>query len=928
MTVAAHRARAAARVPNIFDGSTGGNPLSDLSPMGIITHLFAGAISVIANADPADIQGPEDLPPLFLDFIESLPVVGQLVGLGEAIVGTYDGDDNVLLTIQEIFAPIRLLLQAIASIPNGFPTPGEIADGWGAFVKNLEGAGEDLKEVVRRINNSLADAFGLAGASSGRSARSLRTASVDAADNTLGDLLDSLHHVVYTGSPAASSRVAQRTYHPIKVFVFSGTDFGLHMVGIHLPDGPSVYDEFGVDPDIFEVEGVEYPSLAFPMGASIDIGVANGIARINEHQGAFVLWGVSQGAAVVSSIYNELRSGSMTSRRDDFLGAVCYGNPFREEGVIFPGGTDPGGHGIAGDDMRLVGTESLIWEFARAGDIIAVNFGDADPTSELNADIFNLLVTEWNGLISALADLVTVSSPPLATVQGIVQDILDLALVHLQYQSWQPLAPSDTRTSYQIGWDYISSLSPAYTDYPITGDAAATTQLIQGFSTVRTAAVTASESTITLASLSSQPKNRPWFESPSPFEEVSVPRVLLGPRLDPGTLTYVVPDVTLVDGTGHFIPVRMRDDGIVNEVGLLVLGDDPPPTALYLQLLLVDQASGEHTLIYDFGDIKGDIDTGAESLYEQRWQTDSDILVQAGEVYSVGILPVGGDFRVAGVMREQILTAFTLYPQSSTETLAGLSSLPSTVDEADFNHTFGYRVYVSVGQAFVDLPEDETLLTLTETFNVPNTSSWSSPAWARFFSTHATLYVDSGKVLTGTVDVPLGDANYWGSALATTKLNTDNQSVELTIGAGPGGGGWMSGAYGHGTKRGYLRCKADGTSGACLHVDSDGTEGGARVRIASITDLHSIGTVQATVTGLTAAIGDTFRIDAVGEDYRVYHNDVELDTDPLWTDAGNSTVPVGKSWRHVGWGGFERTTIGVYHRIAGLDKWIGKDISA
>ena len=105
-TAAAMRDRAGERVPNIFNSSTGGDILNDLSPFGIITNIWAGINSLIANSDPSDIQGPEDLPPLLMDFIEGLPFVGQFVTLLQALVGTYDGEDETLLSIQELLSPI------------------------------------------------------------------------------------------------------------------------------------------------------------------------------------------------------------------------------------------------------------------------------------------------------------------------------------------------------------------------------------------------------------------------------------------------------------------------------------------------------------------------------------------------------------------------------------------------------------------------------------------------------------------------------------------------------------------------------------------------------------------------------------------------------------------------------------------------------
>lgn len=130
MTPPAIRNLANQGLPSVFNLSNGGNVLSDLTPFGIITRIFAEFASAVANADPADIQGPDDLPGLLHNFIEELPVIGELVGLLEAIMGTYDGDDAVLIAVQEIFFPIRKLLQLVSGQPVGFPTIEEVTVGW------------------------------------------------------------------------------------------------------------------------------------------------------------------------------------------------------------------------------------------------------------------------------------------------------------------------------------------------------------------------------------------------------------------------------------------------------------------------------------------------------------------------------------------------------------------------------------------------------------------------------------------------------------------------------------------------------------------------------------------------------------------------------------------------------------------------------
>ena len=117
MSGGAMRSRSGERFPSIMGGSSGGNPLLDYTPFGILVRIFSEFNSAVANADPADINGPEDLPGLLLNFIENLPVVGEFVGLLEAILGTYDGDDEVLLQIQALFRFLR---------PDGFIDAGKL----------------------------------------------------------------------------------------------------------------------------------------------------------------------------------------------------------------------------------------------------------------------------------------------------------------------------------------------------------------------------------------------------------------------------------------------------------------------------------------------------------------------------------------------------------------------------------------------------------------------------------------------------------------------------------------------------------------------------------------------------------------------------------------------------------------------------------
>lgn len=117
MTPEAMRARGSGRVPSTFNAATMGDPTSDFSYGGVIMRIFAAFNSAVANADPADIEGPDDLPDLLTGFIDELPIIGTLVGLPEAIYGTYEGDDPVLLGVEALFAPIRLLMSGDTTLP-------------------------------------------------------------------------------------------------------------------------------------------------------------------------------------------------------------------------------------------------------------------------------------------------------------------------------------------------------------------------------------------------------------------------------------------------------------------------------------------------------------------------------------------------------------------------------------------------------------------------------------------------------------------------------------------------------------------------------------------------------------------------------------------------------------------------------------------
>jgi len=184
---------------------------------------------------------------------------------------------------------------------------------------------------------------------------------------------------------------------------------------------------FMLDTDIWNPVRVSYNDSEFTilsggevlggMGASINDGVSKVIAQINNlPAGApFAIGGYSQGAAGMSEVYNQIRTGSLTSRASSFLGGVCFGNPRRqvnfrgEVGGTWSGAWDDpnkgntGGHGsfpATGPWARLSGCDGTKWiEFANPNDIITSTGDSSTGTlwTQGNDALLGLLYSQFGG---------------------------------------------------------------------------------------------------------------------------------------------------------------------------------------------------------------------------------------------------------------------------------------------------------------------------------------------------------------------------------------------------------------------------------------------------------------------------------------------------------------------------------------------------
>ena len=424
--------------------------------------------------------------------------------------------------------------------------------------------------------------------------------------------------------------------------------------------------------------------------------------------------------------------------------------------------------------------------------------------------------------------------------------------------------------------------------------------------------ILAQDSTITLANLANAPRNVPLWVSPNPFEDVAYPRSEIEPAATtgntetvtaydaqthshgPGTLTVgmTLPTFTIPSGTMYATTVSCTYNRIYNDVGIITNGGAVPPTAVYVALYSIDSATGARTKVYDFGNQRTAFVTGPAALYDQRFTMTSDFVASAGQHFELAILPIGGPLQVVGKRRTPIITSHVFYPAASTEFKTGLTTLPASYADSDLNHTSQYRMFGSASQALGQ--EDTSPITLNETFNYGNTSNWQSASWNKFGSN--LQIVGGSEVRCYLSSAPNGV--YHASRLAKTTMHQDDHRATIRT-----NGGFSGTTPSTATCRVYVRCRNTGAEGVVLHMDAESGNTNIRCRIATVTDMVSLGTVQATSSApvvIDEVTPDDWTLEAVGNVYTAYHNG-----DPIpgctWTDTGG-IIGITQNYRSVGFG--------------------------
>ncbi len=230
----------------------------------------------------------------------------------------------------------------------------------------------------------------------------------------------------------------------------------------------------GLNSQLVKYVPVPYAAAFFPMSGSISEGTNNGINLINENPGNFVIWGWSQGGIVASNLYDQIRSGVLSSRNSNFLGAAVFGNPRRQAGHTFPLCSDPGGEGVFADDL-LTSSETRWFDFANPGDGAATN-DDTTVSGQAATAMVEFLLGLEVGTSYQQDVLLDFLSSPVYTIINAVYGMAEwwysigagptsigipfgTPAPHLLYGVIAPLAPIDSRTSVTIALDYMHSLA-------------------------------------------------------------------------------------------------------------------------------------------------------------------------------------------------------------------------------------------------------------------------------------------------------------------------------------------------------------------------------------------------------------------------------------------------------------------------------------
>jgi len=251
----------------------------------------------------------------------------------------------------------------------------------------------------------------------------------------------------------------------IAVYELPGTALRFPCFTLGGPPPTSDWLSSQLNPNKFEWSLTETYDWVFPMGVSIDKTVQqiSGMITANPRQ-QFILVGTSQGAAVISDLYDALRYGNLQAFNSLFLAGFTFGNPRRQPGHTFPCySPDPGGAGI--DPSRLSNSEYRWWDFANPYDPAAccgnTECGGSTVGLWMN-NAWSLLNNDYTGVV---ADFIEFIGNPLNACFGslgalylVYMQVVNPTGAHQAY--WSTFKPlGDGRTAGQICIDKIKGFA-------------------------------------------------------------------------------------------------------------------------------------------------------------------------------------------------------------------------------------------------------------------------------------------------------------------------------------------------------------------------------------------------------------------------------------------------------------------------------------
>jgi hypothetical protein len=322
----------------------------------------------------------------------------------------------------------------------------------------------------------------------------------------------------------------------------------------------------------------------------------------------------------------------------------------------------------------------------------------------------------------------------------------------------------------------------------------------------------------------------------------------------------VLPVFTPTLGRLYVLPISCEANRVYSQAILQTTGT-AVPSRFYLAVGQIDRSTGDVTRVYDFGDVRGSLVTGTGKLFDQLFNTTTNISASAGSVNCLLVLQTGGAAMPLAAVSDvaEQTSGVPLYPKYLTgqSTATNLTSIPATV--ANSSLATGYVqtwAWGALSQPYANQVDQDS--TFVDDFNRSNANTlgpmWSVSANTFQINANAAQLVPNGLQLGGR-----------NTAVYAQAFLSNNQSVEATIKTFS-----TTGLFGL-----VLRRNTQGTAWAQMLVRSN--------KATLEFSVNGTATEYATASISNVQAGSKFRLSVSGNVFTGYLNNT-----PLWsyTDTG------------------------------------------